>query len=82
MSLSTRTLTRAKRAALAEPVSLITQNAKVVMETTMQLTPVAGGHMQVFHRPTEAQRHVDVQLPLDVSVSCGQSQDCKNPLFL
>lgn len=41
----------------------------------MQLTPVAGGHMQVFHHPTEALRHVDVHLRFDVSVSCGQSRD-------
>lgn len=64
-SFSARTLTNAKRAALAEWVKVITQNSKGAMEAMMQLPPVVRsivvwGHMLVFHPPTRAQRHMNI----------------------
>lgn len=61
---STRTLTTAKGAALAEQVKVITQKARVGMEAVVQLRPVELGtvgyaHMLHPHRPILDQRHVN-----------------------
>lgn len=71
VSVPTRTRTSAKRAALAESARAITQNARVAMEATMQLThtvvsvTVGWGHMLSLPPPTLAQRcvrHFDISL--------------------
>lgn len=64
-SSSARILTSAGKAALAEWLKVITQNAKVVMEAMRQLTPVVWlivvwGHTLVLHPPTQDQRHINV----------------------